>query len=71
MTDRHSGYVVVLDENIREDDAQVIIDALKMIKGVKDVVPVVSTPMIAIAATRERVRMRQKLIDLVQQLDKD
>lgn len=71
MTDRHAGYVVVLDENIREDDAQVIIDALKMIKGVKTVVPVISTPELAIATSRQRQRVREKLIELIHQLDKE
>lgn len=39
MTDRHSGYVVVLDKDVREDDAQPIIAAIKQIRGVADVVP--------------------------------
>ena len=39
MTARHSGYFVVLGDDIREDDAQEIISAIKMIKGVRSVVP--------------------------------
>ena len=42
MTDRHSGYVVSLDHDIREDDAEAVLNALKMIKGVLSVSPVMS-----------------------------
>ena len=40
MTDRHCGYVVTLAQDIREDDAQRIIDAIGMIRGVVSVEPV-------------------------------
>jgi hypothetical protein len=34
MTDRLKGVVVTFDRDIREDDAQEIINAIKMIRGV-------------------------------------
>jgi hypothetical protein len=34
MTDRVNGFFVTLDENIREDNAQSTIEAIKHIKGV-------------------------------------
>ncbi len=34
MTDRIKGLTVVLEDNIREDDAQPIIDAILQIRGV-------------------------------------
>ena len=34
MTDRLKGLTVVFEKDIREDDAQCIIDAILMIKGV-------------------------------------
>ena len=37
MTDRYLGLTVVLDKDYRSDDAQEIISAIKMIKGVKSV----------------------------------
>jgi hypothetical protein len=37
MTDRLKGLVVVLDKDIRVDDAEEIINAIRMIKGVADV----------------------------------
>jgi hypothetical protein len=43
MTDRHAGYIVVLEKDIREDDAEeTILAALRMIKGVQSVQPIVA-----------------------------
>lgn len=50
MTNRHSAYVVVLDHDIREDDAQVLISALRMLRGVVDVQPVVTDVSSALVA---------------------
>lgn len=43
MTERHAGYLVTLDEDIREDEAQEIITALKMIRFVHSVEPIPGT----------------------------
>lgn len=42
MTDRLKGFVVTLQENMREDDAQEVINAIKMIKNVLTVKPLVT-----------------------------
>jgi hypothetical protein len=68
MTDRHSGYVVVLKDDIREDDAERVIDAIQMIKGVLTVKPVTSgepnwVPE-TIVATRRDTAWRGALRDL-------
>lgn len=39
MSDRIKGLTVTLEPNIRDDDAQPIIDAIRLIKGVIDVRP--------------------------------
>lgn len=41
MTDRHIAYTVLLKEPVREDDAESILNALRMVKGVAKVTPVV------------------------------
>lgn len=41
MTDKLKGFVIQLDEQIREDDARPIIEAIKMIKHVANVIPMV------------------------------
>ena len=40
MTTRHYGYVVALEDGIREDDAEYITGLIMGIKGVIDVKPV-------------------------------
>jgi hypothetical protein len=40
MTDRHAGYIVTLREDVRADDAQAIMTALRMVSGVVSVEPV-------------------------------
>ena len=42
MTDRFKGFLITLEKEIREDDAENIITALKMIKGVQLVKPYVN-----------------------------
>lgn len=44
MTARHAGYVVVLAQDLREDDAEQTVAAIKQIKGVLDVRPVAADP---------------------------
>lgn len=42
MTDRYKGFLITLEREIRKDDAENIINALKMIKGVQSVKPYVN-----------------------------
>jgi hypothetical protein len=58
MTERHGAYLVVLDHDIREDDAEATINALRMVRGVVDVRPVNTDP---IAATGAEIRLKAKL----------
>ena len=68
MTDRHAGYVVVLDADMREDDAQVVIGAISMIKGVQEVTPVIAQPGAAgLAVLRRDNEWRDALLAFVRQ----
>ena len=58
MTDRWNGFIVTLDRDIREDDAQPILDALRMVKGVQTVQPSVSSPG---AAAIAEMQIRAKI----------
>ena len=61
MTDRHSGYIVVLESDIREDDSQNVINAIRMIKGVISVDPIISNVEIHIAKTRVKLEIAESL----------
>ena len=63
MTDRHSGYVVVLKEDIREDDAESILTALRMIKGVVSVEPIIGGYDLIMAQARVRNELTGKIYE--------
>lgn len=65
MTERYSGYVITMAHDIREDDAEQVINALRLIRGVVDVRPVVADGVESwIAESRVRVELANKLLDL-------
>lgn len=66
MTDRHSGYIVILKDDIREDDAEAVINALRMTKGVLSVEPIINTYEQMIATARARDVWRNKLLQLLE-----
>jgi hypothetical protein len=43
MTDRVKGFTVTLEKDIRIDDVEVIMQAIRMIRGIADVEPCIST----------------------------
>lgn len=67
MTDRHAGYIVTLSRDIREDDAEAVIAALRMVKGVVGVDPVLADPSVHIAEMRIGTEVRQKLYQFIQE----
>lgn len=68
MTDRYSGFVVSLEKDIREDDAQATIAAIQQIKGVIGVQPVVGDAGQLIEASRIRRSVLEILRDAEQKI---
>ncbi|MGY0065126.1 hypothetical protein ACWY4P_54060 (plasmid) [Streptomyces sp. LZ34] len=68
MTHRHAGYVVTLDEDVRDDDSQAIINALLLIKGVRSVEPIAGDHQLLIAKQRVRDEFREKVLALLREL---
>lgn len=64
MTDRYNALLVVLDKDMREDDAQSTIDAIKHIKGVVDVKGNVSNIEADIAESRVKQDLWDKIYKL-------
>lgn len=62
MTDRLNALTVVLDRDVRTDDAAALIAAIGMIKGVASVVPHVADLEDHIAHERVRRELGEKLI---------
>lgn len=70
MTDRHSGYIVTLKHDIREDDAEQIRNALRMVKGVLSVRPLLGGGTVESFIARQRVQneVTQKLLSMLDEL---
>ncbi len=70
MTERHMGYIVMLDENMRaDDDSQAVIAALRMIRGVVSVVPVTADYEADVIAVRRRdSQWRARLLSLLDEM---
>lgn len=68
MTDRIKGFQVVLDRDYRDDDVKSIILAIRMIKGVKNVTPVVSVAEDTIVQMRVTSEIKDKLYDFIANL---
>jgi hypothetical protein len=67
MTDRVHALTVVLDKDIRDDDVQVIIQAIQMIRHVADV----SAHVADLETYAARARVREDLRDRMFKLWKD
>ena len=65
MTDRFAGYIVVLEDNIRSDDAEATTKAIAQLRGVVSVIPVVINIEIHIAEERVRRELGEKLLQVV------
>lgn len=63
MTDRYSGFVVTLKEDMREDDAQATIGALRQIKGVVDVQPVVGGGSALVKTMTVQARLKTQFLE--------
>jgi hypothetical protein len=61
MTDRHAAYIVVLDDDIREDDAEGTLNAIRHIRFVAGVTPVIDTYEFHVARVRRDCEWRDAL----------
>lgn len=71
MTDRYYALTVILEKDIREDDAEPILNAIRMIKGVQDVKGNVSDVSTYIAQEKARRHFGEKLWHVLYPEDKD
>lgn len=64
MTDRIKGLTVTLEDNVREDDAQAIIDAIRMLRRVVSVDVHVADIDHHMAVQQAKHEFRGKIIEL-------
>ncbi len=65
MTDRYHSLTVVLEKDFRDDDAESILNAIEMIKGVLSVKPHISDCDSNMAEDRARRELGQKLWEIL------
>lgn len=65
MSDRINAFTIVLDKDIKNEDVQDLLTALKMLKGVISVTPNVADISDHIAQMRERARINHELIKII------
>jgi hypothetical protein len=65
MTTRFHALTVVLESDIREDDAEGIIQAIRHIRGVADVTGEEVTPDLWTAQVRARDELGRKVLDVI------
>lgn len=70
MTDRYYALTVILEKDMRSDDAEQLIAAIKMIKGVLDVEPHISDPETWMAEERAIRKIGEKLWNVLYPKDK-
>lgn len=71
MTAREAAYLVTLDADLREDDAEATRTALRMVRGVIAVEPVESDPNLQIAQLRADAKWRRKISDFAARVQSD
>lgn len=69
MTDRLKGCTVTFDKSIREDDAESILNAIRMIKGVGNVSPSVDNFEDQMNRARTRFELEKKLWEVLRAKD--
>lgn len=71
MTDRHAGYLVTLDHDMGEDDAEAVLNALRMVRGVLSAEPIIADFELQLAQTRARGEYYRKVVGFLQSLRDD
>ena len=71
MTDRFAGFFVTLERDVRSDDAEATLAAIRQVKGVLSVEPLVSTPELHVAHGRARYAIMERLSTILREYRED
>ncbi len=67
MTDRYNGFFVTLEADVRSDDAEPILNAIRQIRGVLDVRPNVRSIEQYVVEQRVRREFEIKIIEALRE----
>lgn len=65
MTDRIHALTVVLEKDVRDDDCEPLINAIRQMRGVADVTTHVSDPSSYMAEIRAKHELGQKVLAVI------
>ena len=65
MTAKFNSLTIVLESDVREDDAQTLINAILMLKGVLSVEGNVSSVTDYVAESRVKTEVRNRLFEII------
>jgi len=68
MTDRIKGLTVILEKDVREDDLEVFIQAISLMKGVQQVIPREANHEDIIQEMRTKSDMKSKIYEFIKNL---
>ena len=68
MADRHAGYVVVLKKNTKDEDAAATLAAIKELRGVLTVEPIIADTSLQIAEARIKSEVKKHITDVLADL---
>ena len=71
MSNRIKGYTVILDKDYKDESAEIIENAIRMIKGVKDVKPSIVNSDDLMNRMKIQSEMKMKLYDLIDEINKE
>lgn len=63
MTEVHNSYIVVLKKDMREDDSEHLLNAIRMFKNVLSVVPNVGQGFDVVAEMRVKRELQDKIYE--------
>lgn len=67
---RHEGYTVILDRQLKDEEAQAVLNAIRMIKHVAEVKPIDGNDLsVDIARIRVRVEIGERLFKVLHEED--
>lgn len=66
MSDHYNAFLIILGSDIKDEEAQATINAIRQIRGVIDVQPHIADPDVAIAKAQLRAALFQELFEVLQ-----
>lgn len=70
MANHYNALTIVLEEDLHEDDAKALIDAIQMMRGVLTVTPNVRDIASAVSDARAKQELTLKLLEVLRGSDK-